>query len=47
MKDFKLRKGVIKGIKLLQKKNFYLFIVTNQAGIAKKKFTELNLKNFH
>lgn len=46
MKDFKLRKGVIKGLRLLQKKNFYLFIITNQAGIAKKKFTELSFKKF-
>ena len=46
MNDFQLRKGVIKGIKLLQKKNFYLFIVTNQAGIAKKKFTESKFKKF-
>ncbi len=37
--DFKLRPGVVKGLKLLIKKNFNIFIITNQAGIAKKKFT--------
>ena len=37
-KDFIYRKGVIKGLKHLIKKNYYIFIVTNQAGIAKKKF---------
>lgn len=46
MKNFVLRKGVIKGLKLLQKKNYYLFIVTNQAGIAKKKFSEVTFKKF-
>ena len=34
-KNFKLRPGVIKGLKLLCKKNYKVFIVTNQAGIAK------------
>ena len=38
-KDFRLRKGVIKGLKYLVKKKYYIFIVTNQAGIAKNKFT--------
>ena len=42
-KNFKFKKGVIKGLKYLIKKNFYVFIVTNQAGIAKGRFT---LKDF-
>ena len=46
MKDFRLRKGVVRGLKFLQKKNYYIFIVTNQAGIAKKKFSNLNFKKF-
>jgi D-glycero-D-manno-heptose 1,7-bisphosphate phosphatase len=37
-KDFIYRKGVVQGLKHLIKKNYYIFIVTNQAGIAKKKF---------
>ena len=36
---FHFRNGVIKGLKYLTSKNFYIFIVTNQAGIAKNKFT--------
>ena len=40
IKNFKFRPGVINGLKYLQNKKYYLFIVTNQAGIAKK-----NLKN--
>jgi len=46
MKYFFLRTGVIKGLKLLQKEDFYIFIVTNQAGIAKKKFSETAFKKF-
>ena len=48
--QIKFRKGVLRGLKFLTKKNFYIFIVTNQAGIAKgfikkKEFIKLN-KNF-
>ena len=38
-KNFKFKNGVIKGLKYLTKKNYYLFIVTNQAGIGKKIFS--------
>ena len=37
--DFKFRDGVIKALKYLIKKNYYIFIVTNQAGIAKGMYT--------
>ena len=46
-KDFKFRKGVIKGLKYLIKKKFYIFIITNQAGIAKGKYSENDFKNLH
>ena len=45
--NFKFREGVIKGLKYLIKKNYYIFIVTNQAGIAKKKFTIDEFKLLH
>ena len=45
-KDLKFLKGVIKGLKLITKKNFYIFIVTNQAGIAKGYFTIKQFENF-
>ena len=47
LKNFKFRPGVLKGLKYLIKKNYYIFIVTNQAGIAKKKFTEKDFFNLH
>ena len=46
-KNFKLKKGVLKGLKYLSKKNIYIFIVTNQAGLAKKKFTEKQFEIFN
>lgn len=46
-KNFVLRKGVLKGLQLLRKKNYYIFIVTNQAGIAKKKFTLNKFEELH
>lgn len=39
IKDFKFRPGVIQAIKYLNLKNYYVFIVTNQAGIAKGFYT--------
>ena len=36
--DFRFRPHVIKGLKYLTKKKYLIFIVTNQAGIAKGEF---------
>jgi D,D-heptose 1,7-bisphosphate phosphatase len=47
LKDFKFKKGVLKGLKFLIKKNYYIFIVTNQAGIAKGMYTENDFIKFH
>ena len=44
---FKFKKGVIKGLKYLTKKNFHIFIVTNQAGIGKGKFTYKSFEKLH
>lgn len=46
-KDFRFRKGVIKGLKYLIKKKYYIFIVTNQAGIAKGIYNENDFKKLH
>ena len=52
-KKFKLKKHIIKLLKYFTKKKFYIFIITNQAGIAKKKFSleqffkfQIKFKNF-
>lgn len=39
-KDFKFKKGVIEGLKYISKKNYFIFLITNQAGIAKGFFKE-------
>ncbi len=45
--NFKFRPGVLKGLKLLNDKNYYIFIVTNQAGIAKKIFSLNDFNKLH
>lgn len=39
IRDFKLKKGVLLALKKIKQLNFYIFIVTNQAGIAKGLFS--------
>jgi len=46
-KDFRFKIGVLKGLKYLIKKNYYIFIVTNQAGIAKGIYTENEFIKLH
>jgi len=46
-KDFKLRPGVIKGLKLLSKNNYRIFIVSNQSGIARGFFRMQDVKLLH
>ena len=41
-----LEKGFLKGLDFLIKKKFYLFIITNQAGIAKNVFKERDFLNY-
>ncbi len=45
--DFKFRPYVLKGLRYLSKKKYLIFIVTNQAGIAKGKFTLSDLKRLN
>ena len=45
--EFKFRPFVIKGLKYLVKKKYLIFIVTNQAGIAKGKFKISDLNKLH
>jgi D,D-heptose 1,7-bisphosphate phosphatase len=46
-KDFRFKIGVLKGLEYLIKKNYYIFIVTNQAGIAKGIYTENKFFTLH
>ena len=46
-KDFDLKTNVIKGLKYLNKKNYNIFIVTNQSGIARGIFTEKDYLRFY
>ena len=45
--DFKFRRNVVKGLRFLYKKKYLIFIVTNQAGIAKGKFKVSDLETLH
>ncbi len=45
--DLKWKDGAIELIKYLNDKNYYVFVATNQAGIAKGKFNENDMKKFH
>ena len=46
-KDFKLRPGVIRGLKLLTKNNYRIFIITNQSGIARGFFKVKDVELLH
>ena len=45
--DLKWKPGAIDLIKYLNDNNFYVFVATNQAGIAKGKFLEKDMHCFH
>ena len=45
--NFKFRPHVIKGLKYLAKRKYLIFIVTNQAGLAKGKFKLSDLLSLH
>jgi D,D-heptose 1,7-bisphosphate phosphatase len=45
-KNFILKKGVIKGLQYLTKKKINIFLITNQAGIAKNYYTEKQFLSF-
>ena len=45
--EFKFRPYVIKGLQYLSKRKYLIFIVTNQAGIAKGKFKLKDLNKLH
>ena len=46
-KDFKFRKNVINFLKKVLKQKRYIFIITNQGGIAKKKYSLKDFEKLH
>ena len=46
-KDLRFRKGVIEGLRYLSKKKYLIFIITNQAGIGKKIYSEQDFIFLH
>ncbi len=47
IKGFKWRKNIIRLIKKLNRKNYYVFIATNQSGIGRGYYKETDVKNLH
>ena len=47
IQNFHFKPGIIRLLKYLTIKKYYIFIVTNQAGIAKKKFLLADFKKLH
>ena len=45
--DFKIIEGSIEALKILNKKEFLLIVITNQAGIARGYYTEEILNTIH
>ena len=47
IKDFIWNEGAVKAIKFLNKKNYNIFIVSNQSGVARGYFTEKDVNLLH
>jgi D-glycero-D-manno-heptose 1,7-bisphosphate phosphatase len=45
--DFIINPGVIESLKLFQKKGYQLIVITNQGGIAKKQYKNLDINNLN
>ncbi len=47
IEDFKLNEGVLDGLKILQKADYKLIIITNQGGVAKGIYSIDDVENIH
>ena len=47
IKDFRWKRDCIKTIKFLNDNNYYVIVITNQAGVAHGYFNEQDVKNLH
>ena len=47
IEDFKFNRGVIEALQFLQEKDYLLFVITNQGGISKGKYTKGDVEKVH
>lgn len=47
IEDFRLNKGVIEGLRILQQNEYKLIVITNQGGVAKKQYTMDDVEKVH
>ena len=47
IKNFKWKRNIFKAIKFLNDNNYYVIVITNQAGIAHGYFKEQDVENLH
>ncbi|MEX0983012.1 MAG: HAD family hydrolase [Bacteroidales bacterium] len=47
IEDFIFNRGVIEALQYLQEKDYLLFVITNQGGISKGKYTRGDIKKVH
>lgn len=45
--DFVLNNGIIEGLLKIQKHNYLIIVITNQGGIAKKKYSNIDVELVH
>ncbi len=45
--DFTINKGVVEALQLLQAQDYLLFVITNQGGISKGKYTREDVAQVH
>ena len=46
-KNFVFKKGVIKAINYLNKKNYYVFIISNQSGVGRGYYSRIDVDKLH
>jgi D-glycero-D-manno-heptose 1,7-bisphosphate phosphatase len=47
IEDFRINSGVIEALQHFQEKDYLLFVITNQGGISKGKYTAEDVENVH
>ena len=47
VEDFMINRGVVEALQYFQEKGYLLFVVTNQGGVSKKKYTLEDVEQVH